>query len=58
MEKASTKIDIVVETDLSPTEFNIKLLEWMQDNGWQCGGTMQLIEKETSKITIQIVKGD
>lgn len=44
-------LDIVVETDLTAEEFNDKFIEWVESNGWTCGGSMFAVDEEGMRIS-------
>ena len=50
MEQFGIEIDVIVETDLSVKEFNEKFIEWVESNGWVCGGSFKPVNEEGNVI--------
>lgn len=49
-EQLGIEINVIVETDLSTNEFNNKFIEWVESNGWVCGGTFKPVDKGCNVI--------
>ncbi len=52
MEKAQfgIEINVIVETNLSVKEFNNKFIEWIESNGWVCGGSFKPVDEDGNVI--------
>jgi len=49
-EQFGIEINVIVETNLSVNEFNNKFIEWIESNGWVCGGTFKPVDEEGNVI--------
>ena len=53
MKQFGVELDMVVETDLSVDEFNSKFIQWVESNGWVCGGRIRAVDEEGNGIKVK-----
>ena len=39
-------ISMTVETDMDVLDFTEKFVQWVEENGWSCGGGMRAVDED------------